>query len=347
MHKKSKTTKQSEPDSNNNDANIIGSRSWWHVFGHQIVPQNEAAEGTINLSFSGVETEIVKPQIIGSLDEGIGANKPMHISAGSQSERNFERNRQHEQHAASIMPPGIDEYPTPPTQLDLVGHSIACTTYPYSDTLYMGAVPAYGASALVHSHFGVDPSRMALPIEMTEEPVYVNAKQYHGILRRRQLRAKAELERKLIKARKPYLHESRHLHAMRRARGCGGRFLNTKKLDSTAASDTPDRGTGSGGFDTTHPINSNFKPMLSNFSGNANLSNGRQEVNEPRMQEMHRQHSLINGNGNRYYMPHQGLQLSTYRSLSDERVEEEDCSEQQQEQIVVNEASRRRTLTIS
>ncbi|KAL5838936.1 hypothetical protein ACOSQ3_011643 [Xanthoceras sorbifolium] len=140
----------------------------------------------------------------------------------------------------SGMTPTSVQYATP--QLG-AGHAMAPAGYPYPDPYYRSIFapydaqpyPAqpYGGQPMVHLQLmGIQQAGVPLPSDAVEEPVFVNAKQYHGILRRRQSRAKAESENKVLKSRKPYLHESRHLHALRRARGCGGRFLNSKKNEN-------------------------------------------------------------------------------------------------------------------
>ncbi|XP_059964495.1 nuclear transcription factor Y subunit alpha-like [Mesoplodon densirostris] len=57
---------------------------------------------------------------------------------------------------------------------------------------------------------------------LEEEPLYVNAKQYHHTLKRGQAWAKLEAEGKVPRERRKYLHESRHHHAMAWKPGEGG-----------------------------------------------------------------------------------------------------------------------------
>ncbi|GLT47774.1 hypothetical protein SLA2020_214370 [Shorea laevis] len=113
-------------------------------------------------------------------------------------------------------------------------NSMAFARYPNADAYFGGLYAPYGQQVLTQmgpQMLGTQPTRIPLPLDLSEDgPIYVNAKQYHGILRRRQSRAKLEAQNKLVKTRKPYLHESRHRHAVNRVRGSGGRFLRTKNL---------------------------------------------------------------------------------------------------------------------
>ncbi|KAK9101477.1 hypothetical protein Scep_024907 [Stephania cephalantha] len=137
----------------------------------------------------------------------------------------------------SVLSLGISEVSLPASQIGY-NPSLVHISYPY-DPYLGGFLAACAPQAIIHPQMvGMATARVPLPLNVADnEPIYVNAKQYRGILRRREHRAKLEAQNQPVQSRKPYLHESRHIHAMKRVRGAGGRFLNTK-MQQTGPTDT-------------------------------------------------------------------------------------------------------------
>ncbi|XP_044468125.1 nuclear transcription factor Y subunit A-10-like isoform X2 [Mangifera indica] len=277
MHQNPNSTNNPGPATNSNKTHIVSSHPWWRGIGHDGFSQNMLGESMTDITTeqqangdSGSKTS--KLQVKSGPDEGTEANREIKVIAMSQSDGKFGE-QQSQQYTASIVHQPVGECVTPPTQLELVRHNIACVSYPFSDSYYGGVVPACGPQAL------------------------------------------------------PYLHESRHLHAMRRPRGCGGRFLNTKKVDARASN--ADSGNNSTVTVSTHPTNSTSSTsMFSQNMTSGNSSSGQMQ-----------QHKYSTSNGSGCYSQHQGFQLFRYNPLLDDSVKRGDFSGQKSE--------RNRALTIT
>jgi CCAAT-binding transcription factor (CBF-B/NF-YA) subunit B len=105
--------------------------------------------------------------------------------------------------------------------------------HPQAAQMYAAAFAHVASTAPASIVLTTDPTD-GTAVLASQRPTYVNAKQYARILKRREARAKLEdyyQQRRVNGPKKPYMHESRHRHALKRPRGPGGRFLTKAELD--------------------------------------------------------------------------------------------------------------------
>lgn len=135
----------------------------------------------------------------------------------------------------------------------------------------------------------------------------------------------------------PYLHESRHQHAMRRARGTGGRFAKKNEVNSSRSMKKKE--SGSGQAISSQSASSSSEAVPCALAENWNSSNAQQEA-RTQLHEAYEARSYANGSS--HFHNYSSFQASSFGLRTGERGEDGDCSGQQRGSMSDNQAAQRR-----